>query len=121
MAQHLLVVEDDLDFRDELEQQLAGDGVEIHLAANGADAINHLEHGPRPHVLIVDLLMPGIVGHEVLDYLESHDELRTIPVAIISGAPELAPTGYQVFPKPLDIDALRAFVRSARASSPASC
>ncbi len=113
MAKHLLVVEDDDDFREELAQVLAADGFEVRSASNGAEAINLLEHGSRPRLLIVDLLMPGIVGQELLDYIESHDDLRSIPVAIISGAPNLAPRGYRVFSKPLDVDALRTFVRSA--------
>jgi CheY-like chemotaxis protein len=115
MTPHVLVVEDDHDFRAELEQLLEADGFEVRSASNGAEAIDLLESGSKPRMLILDLLMPGIVGQELLDYLQSRDDLRKIPVVIISGAPDLAPTGYPVFKKPLDVNALRAYVLSASA------
>jgi hypothetical protein len=46
-----------------------------------------------------------------LDYLKSDDRLAIIPVAIVSGSPELAPKGYRVFRKPLDLRPLIEFVR----------
>lgn len=107
----LLVVEDDPEFRAALEDMLAGDGYDVVLASHGAEAIALFEAGARPDAVLVDLLMPGVVGQELLEYLRAHEELRAIPVAIVSASPQLAPSGYLVFPKPLAPGPLLDFVR----------
>ena len=106
----VLIVEDDVDLRDALGQLFAHEGYEVVTAANGGEGIELLEAGPLPCAVIADLLMPGIVGHELLDYMREDATLSAIPVAIISGSPQLAPEGYPVFPKPLDAPALMEFV-----------
>ncbi len=60
-------------------------------------------------MVLVDLRMPGIIGHSVLEYMRSEPGLAQIPVAIMTGSPELAPPGYPVFRKPLDVGALLGF------------
>ncbi len=90
---------------------LKGDGYEIDLATNGAEAISHLETSLHPCAVVVDLLMPGIVGQELLEYLRDDVDRAAIPVAIFSASPHLAPKGYLVFRKPLDMHPLLAFVR----------
>ncbi|HVK71719.1 MAG TPA: response regulator [Kofleriaceae bacterium] len=108
----VLVVEDDDDLRVALCRLLAANGYDVGLAANGVEAIEAVEH-QAPCAVVLDLLMPGIVGQELLEHMRSDPDLAAIPVAIISGSPELAPPGYEVFPKPVDHAALLAFVRSA--------
>src|SRR2546430_4707896 len=98
-SQRVLVVEDEPEFRAALEDMLAGDGYDVVLAHDGVEAIALLEGGERPDVVLVDLLMPGVVGQELLEHLRSHDELSAIPVAIVSAPPQLAPDGYLVIPK----------------------
>jgi CheY-like chemotaxis protein len=106
-----MIVEDDADVRTALGQLFSSQGYEVGLASDGAEGIAMLDTNPHTCVVVVDLLMPGIVGHELLDYMRGDPDLAKIPVAIISGSPQLAPEGYQVFPKPLDSRALLAFVK----------
>lgn len=108
----LLIVEDDPYVQLSLKHVFEKAGYDVAIASNGADAIEMLDPSAPPRAILVDLLMPGIVGHELLDYLRSEPALATIPVAIISGSPQLAPAGYRVFAKPLDTQALLEFVRS---------
>lgn len=108
---HVLIVEDDVELRASIADLLKADGYEIDLATNGAEAISHLETAMRPCAVVVDLLMPGIVGQELLEYLRDDVALASIPVAIFSASPHLAPKGYRVFRKPLDMLPLLAFVR----------
>lgn len=107
-----MIVEDDVDIQAALVDLLAAEGYEVDVVENGAAAISMLEDGARPCVMLVDLLMPGIVGQELLEYVRDDIRLATIPVAIVSGSPQLAPGGYQVFRKPLDLRPLLDFVRS---------
>jgi CheY-like chemotaxis protein len=107
----ILIVEDDLDIQEALSELLRREGYQVEIADNGAEAIAMLEGGDRPCVMLVDLLMPGIVGQELLEYLRDDVRLATIPVAIVSGSPQLAPEGYRVFRKPLNLRPLLDFIR----------
>ena len=107
----VLIVEDDPDIQAALTELITREGYDVEVAGNGADAINFLEGHVRPCAVLVDLLMPGIVGQELLEYLREDDRLASIPVAIVSGSPQLAPEGYKVFRKPLDLHPLLDFLR----------
>jgi CheY-like chemotaxis protein len=114
--QRVLIVEDDPEIQAALEELMEGEGYDVTLAANGAEAIEMLESGhPRPDVALVDLLMPGVVGQELLEYLRGEGDLAKIPVAIVSASPQLAPAGYPVFKKPLDLPPLLEFIKQAGA------
>jgi CheY-like chemotaxis protein len=105
----LLVVEDDHAVQSALKELFEREGYEVLIANNGVEAIELLERGVRPCCVLVDLLMPGIIGNELLDYLQS--EQRTeLHVAIITGSPHLAPADYPLFEKPLQLPALLDFV-----------
>ena len=72
----------------------------------------------QPNVVVLDLMMPVLSGWDVLQARELEPELRQIPVIVISAnrAPEVATAvdkGICAFlPKPFDIGALSALVRS---------
>ena len=113
MAARVLVVEDDPEFKTTLEYLLTSKGHDVEVVNNGAEAISFLEENEHPDVVLVDLLMPGIVGGELLEYLKDDDTLASIPVAIVSASPQLAPDGYPVFRKPIDPRSLLDFVDGA--------
>lgn len=94
-----------------LAELLASAGYRVEVAANGAEAIERLARDDRPCGIVVDLLMPGVVGQELIEYLGSDQELASIPLAIVSGSPQLAPPGHQVFTKPVDSSALVQFIQ----------
>lgn len=86
-------------------------------ASNGRDALD-LMRGQQPDVVVLDLMMPLVSGWEVLRERAGDSALRQIPVIVISANrdPELA-TAMQAgicafLPKPFDIGALSALVRS---------
>ncbi len=88
-------------------------GYRVDVAMDGAAAILFLEHHEPPAAIILDLLMPGIIGSSVLAYLASQPVLANVPVAIVSSSPHLAPEGYPLFKKPLQFAPLLEFVRTA--------
>ncbi len=88
-------------------------GFRVEVATDGAAAILFLEHNEPPAAIILDLLMPGIIGSSVLAYLGSRPVLANVPVAIVSSSPHLAPEGYALFKKPLQFAPLLEFVRTA--------
>lgn len=116
-APHILVVEDDREATELLSELLQTEGFEVEVARDGTEAIERLESSAPPGCVLVDLLMPGIIGQELLEYMRTEERLSTIPVAIVSGSPQLAPTGYRVFPKPVDWAPLLEFVREGCATA----
>jgi CheY-like chemotaxis protein len=119
----VLIVDDDPDIRMLLCELFARAGYSVEVATDGAAAILFLEHNRPPSAIILDLLMPGIIGSSVLAYLSSRPVLADVPVAIVSSSPHLAPAGYALFKKPLQFAPLLEFVRHAcdgrRAPAPA--
>lgn len=86
-------------------------------APNGREALD-LMRELRPDVVVLDLMMPVLSGWDVLRERADDDALRRIPVIVVSANrdPELATAvnaGICAFlPKPFDISALTALVRS---------
>lgn len=109
----LLVVDDDPEIRMLLCDLFAREGFRVDVANDGAAAILFLESNDPPSAILLDILMPGILGSSVLSYLASKPTLERIPVAIVSSSPHLAPEGYQLFKKPLRFAPLLEFVRNA--------
>jgi len=107
----VLVVEDDIDTRAALREFLEDEGLEVSVAGNGAEAIRCLNQAQMPCAMLIDLTMPGIAGEDLVAYLRAEKRLASIPIAIVSASPERAPAGFRVFSKPIDMEALVAFVK----------
>ena len=79
----LLVVDDDESNRDMLGRRLQRDGYTVQLAANGVEALRLLRSSPFDLVLL-DLIMSGLDGYQVLLKMKSDPALREIPVIMLS-------------------------------------
>jgi two-component system NtrC family sensor kinase len=67
----ILIVDDDPELRTLLcEQVFASDDYEVHEAKDGPDALLRLRENP-PDVIVLDLAMPGLSGHDMLVALQS--------------------------------------------------
>jgi len=86
-------------------------------APNGRDALD-LMRSDHPDVVVLDLMMPVLSGWDVLRERADDEELKAIPIIVVSANrdPEVATAvnaGICAFlPKPFDISALSALVRS---------
>jgi CheY-like chemotaxis protein len=83
----VLIVDDYAGTRESLAQLLQMERFEIAVAASGHEALDMLQAGLRPCVVLLDLRMPGMDGWEVFDRMQAHAELRATPVIILSGEP----------------------------------
>lgn len=79
----LLIVEDDLKFASILLKQANEKGFKCVSAATGEDGLI-LARKYKPHAILLDLDLPGINGHTVLNELKADQSVRHIPVHIIS-------------------------------------
>jgi len=59
--------------------------VTIRRARNGEEAVELINESP-PDLLLLDLKMPGMAGHEVLEEIKRNDRLRSIPVAVLTSS-----------------------------------
>src|SRR5262245_26845005 len=85
-AKAVLVVEDSIDTRDSLAFLLRSvGGYQVSTAANGQEALDRLRAGPRPGLILLDLLMPTMDGWEFCHRLRQDPALASIPVVVVSG------------------------------------
>jgi CheY-like chemotaxis protein len=84
-AKAVLVVEDSIDTRDSLAFLLRHvGGYQVSTAANGQEALDRLRAGPRPGLILLDLLMPTMNGWEFCHRLRQDPALASIPVVVVS-------------------------------------
>jgi class 3 adenylate cyclase len=84
----ILVVDDQESNRDLLVRRLARDAHTVTTAANGEEALRLVEEQTFDLILL-DLIMPGISGYEVLVRLKSDPRHRDIPVVMISALDQI--------------------------------
>ena len=84
----ILVVDDTEANRALLTRRLTRQGFNVAVAEDGARALELLERKPFDIVLL-DILMPGMDGHQVLLSIKTSPTLRHLPVIMISGLDDL--------------------------------
>jgi CheY-like chemotaxis protein len=81
---YVLVVEDDPEIRDLLHDVLNDDGFRVKLARHGQQALELLNRGPRPELILLDLSMPVMDGWQLRRHMLTRPELAEIPVIVLS-------------------------------------
>jgi CheY-like chemotaxis protein len=120
LRRDVLIVDDDPDIRDAVGECLRFEGYDVHSAADGKDALDCLEFGLKPDVILLDLMMPVLNGFDMLIALQAHPEWKSIPVVVVSAnrgyeADDLA-GAVSILRKPVSVDRLIAAVEQAVAS-----
>jgi CheY-like chemotaxis protein len=108
----VLIAEDHEDSRDALCTLLEAFGYQVHLAANGVEAVAEAR-AHRPDLILMDMMMPGMDGLEATRTLRSDPDFPRIPIVAVTamdGARErvLAAGCDDWVAKPLDIRAFLA-------------
>lgn len=113
MGKQVMVVDDDEDVREILGDYLTLKGYAVSMAENGQQALDILEGLPeKPCFLLLDLMMPVMDGWQFLRQIEPDNDLSSIPVFVTTSAPERAPKGYPLLPKPVDLHQVARAVQS---------
>jgi chemotaxis family two-component system response regulator Rcp1 len=58
--------------------------VSLDIVHDGQSAMEYLRNGPPPHVVILDLNLPGMSGYDVLGQIKHDAQLRRTPVVILT-------------------------------------
>lgn len=83
MAGHVLLIEDEPNIIEAIRFILSRDGWHVDTHSNGADAVNVIQ-AKRPDVLILDVMLPGRSGFDILRDLRDTPETRTLPVLMLT-------------------------------------
>jgi len=83
-----LIVDDEPDVRELLEECVIAQGYQVLSAASGEEAMRLLE-SVVPSVVLTDVDMPGVNGVALTRYIKEHQDLRLVPVVILTGIADL--------------------------------
>lgn len=84
-AEHVLIVEDDDGIRDLLAYKLRTSGYEVTTIDDGADCLEEIEVGLEADAVVLDVMLPGVDGYEVLERLREHGHYADVPVIMVTG------------------------------------
>ena len=83
MTKHVLIAEDERNIAESLRFLLTRAGHEVSLATDGALALAMVRRR-RPDALVLDLMMPGLSGFDVLKELRADAETRALPILMLT-------------------------------------
>ena len=107
----VLIVDDELCLLASLQEFLEDEGFSVATATNGAEALDLLERGEIPCLMILDLIMPIVTGNQVYERMQNDPRFANVPVLVSTSDPARAPQGAFVMKKPIDLDRLLGAVR----------
>ena len=85
-----ILIADDSEINRALLKEILGDGYDYLEAADGAEAVELMRQRTDISLLLLDLMMPGMDGFDVLRVMKCHAWLDEIPVIVISAAEDTA-------------------------------
>ena len=80
----ILIVDDERSVVDTLSAVLSIRGFEVLEAYSGEMASQLLQEQPRPDLIVLDILLPGVNGLELCQQLKADPDLKDVPVLMIT-------------------------------------
>src|SRR5687768_1977474 len=91
----VLIVDDDAATRETFGALLEVAGFEVSMAADGVEALQHLQQDQLPHAIVLDLHLPRMNGWVFCLEKQKDPRAAHVPVVIISGQTDpAAPAGF---------------------------
>jgi DNA-binding response OmpR family regulator len=118
----ILVVDDDPDLVEAISMKLTSENYRIAKAYDGLQAWDKIKE-ERPHLVILDVMMPNKNGYTVCDEIKKDDQYKDITVVLLTAVGDaVTSTKYthmdgktaladEFIPKPVDLDALMEIIR----------
>jgi DNA-binding response OmpR family regulator len=106
----ILIVDDEPDILEFLQVILEEEGYVV-ITSDKGEFLEQLHNGGLPHLILLDVLLSGKDGRDIVKYLKSQPETRHLPVIMFSAHPSAEQTARQAgaddfLAKPFDIDVL---------------
>jgi DNA-binding response OmpR family regulator len=83
MPKNILIIEDDKFLRELIVRKVINEGFDASEAIGGEEGIKKIKE-EKPDMVLLDLILPGIDGFEVLSLMKEDSALSSIPVIILS-------------------------------------
>jgi DNA-binding response OmpR family regulator len=118
----ILVVDDDPDLVESVSMRLESEGFQVAKAYDGVEAWDRIKD-ERPHMLILDVMMPRKNGYELCNEIKKDDNYKDITVLLLTAVADAIPyTTYthmdgkttladDFIPKPINLDNLMEIVK----------
>jgi CheY-like chemotaxis protein len=109
----VILADDEDDLRVSLGEILEDDGYLVLTARSGAEALARMRGIFGPAIAIIDLIMPGMDGWQLIEEMRADERLARLPIVVITGrGDEPVPAGADLLlRKPYAIDELLSAVR----------
>jgi CheY-like chemotaxis protein len=115
----ILCIEDDAVLVGILAKKLTLDGYDVRTASDRQTIVAELQKPPPPHLILLDVGLPGVSGFDVLQKMRQHPKLGSIPVIMLTGhvTPASVLQGMKggadgYVSKPFQFDALTAAIKT---------
>ena len=79
----ILIIEDDPLINKMYAEKFSRDGFKVEVARHGLEGLEKLKAQP-PDLVILDIMMPGISGLQVVDEMKRDPRLEKIPIVVLS-------------------------------------
>src|SRR5689334_16035596 len=111
----ILVVDDEPAILDMIAELLGYEGYHVVTTSQGNVALARAKNDP-PALILLDLMMPGMSGWQLIAALKAGPETRAIPIVVLSARRDLPAIANDLeivnfLAKPFDIDELISIVR----------
>ncbi len=83
MSKHVVLVEDETNIAEAIRFLLGRDGWRVETLANGGNAAEVIR-AARPDLVMLDVMLPGKTGFEILAELRSDESLADMPVLMLT-------------------------------------
>ena len=87
MKKRILIVEDEISIVELLTLLLVRAGYEVRSCQNGREAISVMKEF-HPHLVVLDVMLPGMDGTSIIKIMSEDDELQSTPVIVTSALVE---------------------------------
>ncbi|EIM02529.1 response regulator [Rhodanobacter denitrificans] len=81
---HVLLVDDDMRNLFALSKVLRGWGMQVSLAQDGAKALRMLAEEAMPELLLIDIMMPGMDGYEMIRTIRAQARYGSLPIIALT-------------------------------------
>jgi len=85
MAKKILIIEDEELMINLLERKLAQEGYKVETARDGEEGLGKMRK-EKPDLILLDIVMPKMGGFEVMEEMQKDNELKDIPIIVISNS-----------------------------------
>lgn len=118
----ILVVDDDAAIVEVLEAILDEEGYDVAVAYQGHQSIALAKH-VRPHLILLDLMLPDMHGTVVAEHMRREQELKQTPIIVLSAAHDAQSICNTMdvqacIPKPFEVERLLVTIEGQLAAIP---